>query len=282
MNGNQKNPPPPPAEPSLADNLHRSLDVDTVLESFADHIGKSVDFDTMLFKDSNGSNWHGINGKTRHHTRFELELEGEELGNLEFGRQHPFEKRERQAIHAMLPALLYPLRNARLYRTAREAAFKDPLTGVNNRAGMADALEREIALAKRYGRSFSIAMLDIDHFKAINDRHGHDTGDKALQRVATIMAECLRGTDMIYRYGGEEFLILMDHTDEEGARQVAERIREAVERSVCDCSGKNLRLSVSLGVAALREGDTQKSLLKRADKALYKAKENGRNRVEVG
>jgi diguanylate cyclase (GGDEF)-like protein len=145
----------------------------------------------------------------------------------------------------------------------------DPLTGVSNRRGLDDALAAQFAMKSRYESIFSVAMLDIDHFKQFNDREGHLRGDRILQDLARLLDDSARETDIVARYGGEEFVIIMPQTDLLGACVFADRFRQKVERE--------LDLTVSIGVASAVDGDTPHSLLARADAALYSAKENGRN-----
>jgi len=147
----------------------------------------------------------------------------------------------------------------------------DPLTGVNNRRGLDDALSAQFALKTRYNAMFAVAMFDIDHFKQVNDEQGHLHGDRMLQELARLFDESIRETDIVARYGGEEFLVVMPHTDLSGARIFAERLRARVEQQMA--------LTVSGGVAAVQDGDTQETLIARADTALYSAKSAGRNRV---
>jgi len=147
----------------------------------------------------------------------------------------------------------------------------DPLTGVNNRRGLDDALSAQFALRTRYNAIFAVAMFDIDHFKQVNDQQGHLHGDRVLQELARLLDGAIRETDLIARYGGEEFVVVMPHTDMAGACIFAERLRAQVE--------SQLSITVSGGVAAAQEGDTQEALIARVDTALYSAKSAGRNRV---
>jgi len=147
----------------------------------------------------------------------------------------------------------------------------DPLTGVNNRRGLDDAMTTQLAMMTRYNSVFSVAIFDIDHFKQVNDQQGHLHGDHVLQDLARLFDECIRETDVVARYGGEEFVIVMPHTDLVGARNFTERLRDEVSQRLC--------ITVSAGVAAVQEGDTAETLIARADTALYGAKAAGRNRV---
>lgn len=145
----------------------------------------------------------------------------------------------------------------------------DSLTGLNNRRGLDDTLSAQFAMMNRYNTRFSVAMLDIDHFKQINDREGHLFGDKMLQDLAKLIDESVRETDVVARYGGEEFIIVMPQTELFGACVFAERLRCHIAQA--------MDLTVSVGVGAAIEGDTQESLLTRTDAALYAAKTAGRN-----
>lgn len=157
----------------------------------------------------------------------------------------------------------------------RKMSETDILTGLYNRMKLNVQFTREVERASRYKRSLSVIMMDIDHFKKINDEHGHLTGDKVLVKFARLAQGSLRKTDIIGRWGGEEFLIVCPETGADEAAMVAERIRKALsecDENICDCT-------VSGGVAVYRENDTEDSLLSRADAALYQAKNSGRNKV---
>jgi diguanylate cyclase len=147
----------------------------------------------------------------------------------------------------------------------------DPLTGLNNRRGLDDTLATQLALMTRYHTHFSLAMLDIDHFKQVNDREGHLNGDRVLQQLANLLEECVRETDLLARYGGDEFVVVMPQTDLAGASMLTERLRFEV--------ANRMAITVSSGVTAAGDGDTAESLLGHADTALYSAKAAGRNRV---
>lgn len=161
-------------------------------------------------------------------------------------------------------------------------ATHDSLTGIWNRAEVLGLLEREIARAQREGTAVSIIMIDVDHFKRVNDQMGHDGGDVALREVAQRLTECVRPYDGLGRYGGEEFLIVLSGCSGGNAAGLAERLRQSVEKPALDIRGQELRLSISLGVAVWSAdyGDMQ-ALIRAADAALYRAKKAGRNQVEV-
>ena len=163
----------------------------------------------------------------------------------------------------------------------RELATRDELTGLLNRRAMVDLMELEHRRSQRNGRPLVLAQLDIDHFKPVNDNHGHATGDRALQAFAGAVRASVRDTDVLARWGGEEFVLMLADTPMAEAREVLERARAAVAALKIGHAGGSLRLTVSVGVAQHLPGDTVEHTLERADKALYAAKALGRNRVVV-
>lgn len=166
------------------------------------------------------------------------------------------------------------------YAHMRALAFTDELTGCANRRRGTDLLTREFARARRYRRHLSIILFDLDHFKRINDEHGHAAGDKALRAVARSVQQVLRQPDHLVRWGGEEFLIVSPELSLDEAAHLAERLRQAIRR--LRLAGGH-RPSASFGIAACEyhKADTVDTLLKRADTAMYTAKKNGRDRIEL-
>ncbi len=161
-------------------------------------------------------------------------------------------------------------------------AFTDQLTGLYNRRMFLEIAEKKLNEAKRYQEPLSIIMLDIDLFKRINDTYGHDIGDLALKFLANILRKNVRASDIVARWGGEEFVILLPKTSLEQAYRVAEKIRKIVEFSTVELpDGVKLKFTVSLGVSSFRGQEDLEELLKEADVALYEAKRRGRNRTEV-
>ncbi len=162
---------------------------------------------------------------------------------------------------------------------AQERAVTDALTGLSNRYGLQRSLVREHAQARRYERPLACLMIDLDNFKKVNDTYGHNAGDTALQQVATILIEAVRRSDMVFRYGGEEFLALLPETDLEGAVALAEKIREAASARLFGDGQYVFSLTLSVGAANLYGSESGNDMIARADLALYHAKEQGRNRV---
>jgi diguanylate cyclase (GGDEF)-like protein len=169
--------------------------------------------------------------------------------------------------------------NQRNLELAERRAASDALTGLPNRRAADETLKRMAAHAGRTLMPLSVVIADLDHFKQVNDLHGHDLGDKALAAVGQILAEGLRASDFAARYGGEEFLLLLPDTDRAGAGQVAEKLRRAIEMAEIGDLGP---MTASFGIATLPDDAVEpEQLVRNADRALYAAKALGRNRVEV-
>ncbi|MGZ5609155.1 MAG: GGDEF domain-containing protein [Methylobacter sp.] len=218
---------------------------------------------------------------TRHSCNYALKVEQQQLGELKLMRNHRFSDADLQLLEALLCCLIYPLKNATLFHQALKMAYTDPLTQTQNRTSFNDAIKREMSLAKRNNKSLSLIFLDIDHFKTINDTYGHECGDATLVLGAKWIKENLRDSDIVFRYGGEEFVILLNGTDASGAELLAERIRASIGSHTIAFGMETLKITASLGVSTLRDNDTFESFVQRADKAMYTAKNRGRNQVVV-
>ena len=160
-----------------------------------------------------------------------------------------------------------------------EMNVRDGLTGIYNRKFLEAKLTEELDRSKRYGRAFSVIMIDIDHFKKVNDSYGHSFGDTVLKSTASMLQSGLRTTDFLTRYGGEEFCCLLPETECSSAVIVAERMRANAEALALTHGGNPVNISISLGVAGATAADTPSALIVRADEALYTAKKSGRNKV---
>ncbi|KAF2389088.1 GGDEF domain-containing protein [Pseudomonas frederiksbergensis] len=164
----------------------------------------------------------------------------------------------------------------------RQKALIDPLTGLPNRAAWSERLEHEIAEWQQHGNTLMLAMLDLDHFKRINDNYGHLAGDKVLKIIASVLRKRLRGSDFIARFGGEEFVLLMPATVPAVGAKLLETLRASIEACPFHFKGERVTVTISMGLAAFKPGEHSDMVLKRADQALYRAKNAGRNRVELG
>ena len=181
-------------------------------------------------------------------------------------------------LNAMLRIKLLTDELAAANNKLAELAVTDPLTGLYNRRALYEHLDREFNRSRRYGNSFAVCMLDIDHFKAVNDNYGHSMGDEVLKLVAATLNETIRRTDIVGRYGGEEFLILAPETPPEAAHILAERLRANVEENTRAAPGlPDVTVSVGAACSATVKAETCEALVQLADGALYDAKDSGRN-----
>ncbi|MDE3190878.1 MAG: diguanylate cyclase [Acidobacteriota bacterium] len=209
-----------------------------------------------------------------------LTVGGEQLGTLVL--VGVFDAEERMTAASLAAHAAVALENARLHAIVERQALVDGLTGIANRRGCEDALIHEIARSDRLGVPFTLVVADLDDFKQINDRHGHDAGDDVLRETASVLRHTLRESDLPGRWGGEEFVLLLPGTEAEGGAQLAERVRGALrERSFHGRDGAVFGVTCSFGVAQHRPGEGERQLFSQADRALYAAKRLGKDRVEL-
>ena len=261
--------------------LQTSLETERILELFFDAVQRLVPLSALSYQLASCDLRLDLGERANHSAGYRLNHEGEYLGELTFRRSYRFSEDELGQLESLLASLLFPLRNALLYRAALQTALRDPLTETGNRVAMTQTLQREVDMARRNLQPLSVLMVDIDHFKQINDQHGHSIGDEALKAVANALKDSLRNVDMVFRYGGEEFLVLLSNTSREAASIVGERLRMAVMGIQYLVEHRTIDLSISLGCASLLPGESMESLLRRADSALYVSKREGRNRLSM-
>ena len=211
---------------------------------------------------------------------FPLTIGDEELGAIAaFGGAKRLAKRDRATLGLIARELVVEVRSLFLFEQSLKLARTDGLTGLANRRTADERLRHETARAGRYRRPLTIVLIDVDHFKSVNDQYGHQMGDEVLTTIAARLEKSLRRIDLAARWGGEEFLVILPDTDAEGGRVVADRIAETL-RSIPPFSGGPPQVTASLGVASFRAGDDPDSFVRRADEAMYRAKNGGRDRVE--
>ncbi len=210
------------------------------------------------------------------------------LGTMD---QHQKQRDEREQevaarLHSLAERVAHMEQEAQGYREhleeQRQKALVDPLTGLPNRAAWSERLDHEVTQWQQHGNTLLLAMLDLDHFKRINDNYGHLAGDKVLKIIASVLCKRLRGTDFIARFGGEEFVLLMPSTVPAAGLKLLESLRASIEACPFHFKGEPVTITVSIGMTAFRQGEHGDQALKRADQALYRAKNAGRNRVEPG
>jgi diguanylate cyclase (GGDEF)-like protein len=267
---------------NLSNRLHSHIEIEKLITAFSNEIKPIIHLDDVIYKSPNENS--KINNKGRHFCSYNLVFNEVELGEIFFVRRYRFVEDENYFIEKLLVTLLSPLSNAIKYNNAIKEAQTDPLTGALNRSGMEKGFKREMELARRNKNDLSILLLDIDFFKKINDSYGHDFGDTVLKGISTHIKSCIRNTDVFARFGGEEFVVLLNNTSRSGALLLAERIRQKIEKTSLKFNSFNkeeedVSYTASIGVATLKETDDRDIFFNRVDRALYEAKGNGRNRV---
>ncbi|WP_077044038.1 GGDEF domain-containing protein [Pseudomonas sp. KK4] len=210
------------------------------------------------------------------------------LGTMDQHRQQRDEREQEVAarLHSLAERVAHMEQEALGFREhleeQRQKALIDPLTGLPNRAAWSERLEHEIREWQQHGNTLMLAMLDLDHFKRINDNYGHLAGDKVLKIIATVLRKRLRGTDFIARFGGEEFVLLLPATVPAAGMKLLEHLRASIEACPFHFKGERVTVTISMGLTVFKTGEKSDLVLKRADQALYRAKNAGRNRVELG
>lgn len=263
----------------LSNSLQNSLDIKDTLTSFYKLLQKAVPIAGMDYQFSQKNIRHAFGAQRTHKIRYNLKAGEIAIGEIVFSRGKRFSVGEITTVESLLGVLVLPLRNALMYRDALENSLRDPLTGIGNRAALELVLQREHSLTKRNNQPLTIIIGDLDHFKRVNDNHGHAVGDQLLKQTANIMQAALRQSDQVFRFGGEEFVIVLGGTHHQHGLYVAERIRQQLAATPMLSNSDALHVTISLGVSSCRDADSREDLLERADQALYRAKSQGRNRV---
>ncbi len=263
------------AELQLVNRLHRHLDIHTLLEEFLIEIRSSLPVEGLCYTAPDSGEAFLVGNGGRYSVRSRIQHAGEHLGDIEM--QTALDTRA--PLASALALLSAPLSNALCHHRLKLLARKDSLTGLGNRMALDASLATELARAQRFGHPFALLVVDIDHFKRINDRFGHSTGDQVLRAVAAQIIDCLRPYDQAFRFGGEEFVVMLSQTAQTKGMEIAERIRQRISTQCRTSAGLAHKITVSIGCGEFRHDETIGNLFDRADRALYAAKNQGRNRV---
>ena len=264
----------------LGSVLQTTLELDEIFRLFAREMYRNLNIDGIDYLHPLGGTALESGKINTHRATYDLKIDEKHLGCVRLYRTLPFTVNELAGLENLLCALVYPLKNSLDYAAAVQLAMHDRLTGAHNRMAFEEALPREVELASRQDTPLSILMIDADHFKHFNDTYGHAFGDDVLRAIADAAHNTVRRSDLLYRYGGEELVVLAANTDPAGAKLLAERIRENIA-SIKSIRGQEVSVTVSVGVATLQKGEHPQSLFDRADNAVYMAKDAGRNTVVI-
>ena len=261
--------------------LQTSLDSQKILSIFATHTQALFGICGVAYTAADPLLNARIGETALHHCNYNLSTASDNIGELCLYSRKRFSDTDLMLMEVAASCTVYPLSNALQYHNALVKAHRDPLTSLGNRLAMNAAIRREASRANRHNSPLSILMIDIDHFKSINDTYGHAAGDRVIACVAEVLKNTSREADNAFRYGGEEFVVLLDGTDSTGAHIAAERIRQTVAKIQPDNLNLHNKITVSVGCATMKENESIATLTERADSAMYLAKSGGRNCVRA-
>lgn len=263
----------------LVVKLQKTLNLAKLVNIFAAEASKLISI--------NGLQFHGncdvveICGSVNNTkpSSFELEVEGERLGQLIYFTDDTINGLLKEKLQRLHSVLVYPLRNALMFHRVKKLATKDPLTSLSNRTHFNEYLTQKLERCRRHHRSFGLMLLDLDNFKQVNDCHGHYIGDQVLREFAKVLTESTRVMDTVFRFGGDEFAILVDDNQENVCSIIAQRIQDNIRQNIIL---NQHQITCSIGFSLAKANDSQKSIFERADSALYRAKNAGRDCCKIG
>lgn len=268
----------------LLQRLMGCVDTETLLQIFLRWCSDVSLADGLAYISPEGGAEMRVGHRKLHSANYTLALNGEKLGALTLYRRQRFAEPDLLRLESILGSVARCLQSAIAFGSVKTRLMRDSLTELGNRDALSDSMARELSRAHRYGEPLALLMIDVDHFKQFNDNLGHLAGDAVLKSIADVLRQSTRRSDLLFRYGGDEFIVLLPHTDRVTAERVGEKIRDnlvAVEQPVLGGLGpaKEVQLDVSIGVASFRPDDTAERLIQRADERLYAVKQNGRGAV---
>ncbi len=269
-----------PAISSTADDrshllfkLHRSLELEQVIRTFFQTIQEEVCCDGLTFQNSRRGITYQQGQQEKHRLDYLLYTADDMLGELRLTRKSSFSDAETALLDTLARCLVQPLANALCFLEAVNAALTDPLTGLRNRLDLEKILLREMQNARRRNENLSLLMIDINSFKLLNDKFGHVAGDVAIKKVADAIKHCVRETDFVFRYGGDEFLVILPGSDAEQAAMAASRITILIDcLAAPTIKDMQMKISVSVGYYTLENEIAAHELINETDKVLAKIK----------
>ena len=256
---------------SLLEQLQTTLDLGKLLDIIAMEAARYISFSGLYFRSQTVSKTLRGSRKAKIERQFELKLNDEFIGTLSYGVNSPINSIHSKELNRIHQIILYPLKNALQYHQAIQLAMHDGLTGLGNRRYFDEQLQRAMHNANRHHTQIGLVLGDLNKFKAINDTYGHSIGDQVLQQFANILRSCIRDSDSVFRFGGDEFAIIVEHASEDALDVIQSRINIALKNNVLLAK---YQVGCSLGTTFMNRADNEQSLFERADKALYRQKIN--------
>ena len=256
---------------NLLEQLQTTLDLGKLLDIIAMEAARYVNFCGLYFKSQTVSKTLRGSRKAKNERQFELKLNDEFIGTLSYGINSPISMDHSKDLQRIHQRVLYPLKNALQYHQALQLALHDGLTGLGNRRYFDEQLKRAMHNANRHHTQVGLVLGDLNKFKAINDTHGHNVGDQVLKQFANILRSSIRDSDSVFRFGGDEFAIIVENPSENALEIIHSRIDDALKTNVLLAK---YQVGCSLGTTFMNRADNEHSLFERADKALYRQKLN--------
>ncbi|WP_113906365.1 GGDEF domain-containing protein [Aliidiomarina celeris] len=260
----------------LSERLQTTLDIEQLLALYGKEVRDSLAIDSLTFAADElvFAVFGYVEQKPQHNAA--IYADGEYLGQLVYSKHSGFSAADKKQLNTFHQQLIFPLRNAMRFARVRRQAMHDHMTGVGNRLLMSEQLTRAAETKRRNNLSYMLMLLDLDGFKTVNDTAGHAKGDRILQRFAEVIKRALRAYDGVYRYGGDEFVLLLQDADKHSAQHVYDRIQNGVAG---DALLTEYNIGCSAGAVELNPTQDENTLLARADNALYEAKQSGKGRL---
>ncbi len=266
---------------SLSNEFNEAQDFHQLMNAFITGVRRTLPCDGIEYEEES-INLYLLDGDLMPSAcHYNLGYQQQALGRICFSRSYDFTEDELVMLETMLSGLVLPLRNALRSQQAIHIAQRDALTGLRNSSCYHDNVEIEIKRARRYGTPFSLILIDIDNFKKINDQYGRESGDELLTQLARSIESQARSSDIVFRNGGDEFLVFLPNTGREQALTVAERIKRHTVGRQYQCREVRIAITLSAGVATIGREDDAFRLFSRADKALFHAKILGKNQIHA-
>lgn len=256
---------------SLLEQLQTTLDLGKLLDIIAMEAARYINFSGLYFQSRSVNKTLRGSRKAKHERQFELKLNDEFIGTLSYGINTPISMVHYKDLQRIHQVILYPLKNALQYHQAMQLAMQDGLTGLGNRRYFDEQLKRAMHNANRHHAQVGLVLGDLNKFKDINDNYGHNAGDEVLKQFASILRACIRDSDSIFRFGGDEFAIIVENASENALDIIQARINNALKSNVLLAK---YQVGCSLGATFMNRADNEHSLFERADQALYRQKIN--------
>ncbi len=258
--------------------LQTTLDIDDLLNIFSVEATRYVDFSGLYFKSPTLNKTLRGSRKAKKERRFDLKIGDHFVGTLSYGINSPISLTNYKVLEQLHQCLLHPLKNSIAYYTAMQLAMQDALTGLGNRRYFDEQLKRAMHNANRHHSLVGLVLGDLNKFKAINDNYGHITGDLVLQEFANVLRQCIRDSDSLFRFGGDEFAIIVENANDTALTIIENRINEALTTSVLL---SKYQLGCSVGSTFMNRADSEVSFFERADETLYRSKMQSSARLSV-